>query len=52
MPLFFTFFFLSDDTLQDITSHNFFFHIMKQAFMSGAAVVSHIFVMRLGQVRF
>ncbi len=55
MPPFFTFIFLSDDTLQDISSHNFFF-IVRQAFMSGAAVVSHgshhIVVMRLGQVRF
>jgi hypothetical protein len=25
MPLFFTFIFLSDDTLQDITSHNFLY---------------------------
>jgi hypothetical protein len=52
MPLFFTFIFLSDDTLQNITSHN-FFYMMRQAFMSGAAVVSHkshhIVVMRLGQ---
>jgi hypothetical protein len=56
MPLFFTFIFLlSNDTLQNITSHN-LFYMMRQAFMSGAAVVSHgshhIAVMRLGQVRF
>jgi hypothetical protein len=54
MPLFFTFIFLSYDTLQDITSHN--FYMMRQAFMSGAAVVlygsHHIVVMRLGQARF
>ncbi len=46
---FFTFIFLSYDT-----SHN--FYMMRQAFMSGAAVVSHgshhIVVMRLGQARF
>jgi hypothetical protein len=31
MPLFFTFIFLSYGTLQDITSHN-FFYMMRQAF--------------------
>jgi hypothetical protein len=54
MPLFFMFIFLSDDTLQDITTHN--FYMMRQAFMSGAVVVSHgshhIVVMRLGKVGF
>jgi hypothetical protein len=53
MPLFCTFIFLSYATLQDITSHN--VYMMRQAFMSGAAVVSygshHIVVMRLGQAR-
>ncbi len=52
---FLRFIFLSDDTLQDITSQ-IFFYMMRQAFMRGAAVVSHgshhIVVMRLGQVRF
>jgi hypothetical protein len=54
MPLFFTFIFLSYDTLQDITSPN--FYIMRQTFMSGAVVVSygshHIVGMRLVQARF
>jgi hypothetical protein len=47
MPLFFTFIFLSYDTLQDLTSHNVYM-------MSGAAVVSHgsHHMMRLGQARF
>jgi hypothetical protein len=44
MPLFFTFIFLSYDTLQEITSHN--FYMMWQAFMSEAAggiITSHSF---------
>ncbi len=44
------YFFLSYDTLQDITSHN--YYMMRQAFFSGAAVVSdgshRVVVMRLG----
>jgi hypothetical protein len=60
MPLFFTFIFLSDDTLQDITSHN-LPYIYDEAGVyewscNSAVVVSHgsnhIVVMRLGQVRF
>jgi hypothetical protein len=53
MPLFFTFNFLSYDTVQNIRSHN--VYMMRQAFMSGAAVVlygsQNIVVMRLGQAR-
>jgi hypothetical protein len=52
--LFFTFIFLSYDTLLDITSHN--FYMMRQAFMSGAVLVfygsHHIVVMRLAQAGF
>ncbi len=57
MPIFFTFIFLSYDTLQHITSRNFYMTRHRgRRFMSGAAVVSHgshhIVVMRLGQARF
>ncbi len=54
MPIFFTFIFLSYDTLQHITSHN--FYMMRQAFYEwsccGIHGSHHIDVMRLGQARF
>jgi hypothetical protein len=54
MPLFFTFIFFH--TIYYRTSHHTMFYMMRQAFMSGAAMVSHgshhKVVMRLGQVRF
>ncbi len=54
MPLFLRLFFFH--TIHYRTSHHTTFYMMRQAFMSGAAVVSHgshhIDVMRLVQARF
>jgi hypothetical protein len=42
MPLFFTFFFLSDDTLQDITSHNFFSYDEAGVYKWSCCGITHI----------